>query len=403
MQSRTCFEILNLAPTSDYQAVKKQYKALLLAHHPDKGGNTTICQEIIDAFRQINTPEKLAAYYHAMNNNDSRYSAAAAAASVPAAEASDVFASSSRATTQPLNTVVVKGQKIRVFYPLFLAKEYGDNDVSINFDTMLSGCQIDFESVAKVINNCLQPHRPTCGKMVGVDLDDVNYIYHLHSNYKYTRGCYGVEMEVDIVDVIMERLQERENDPYQRDQRGFWRLKEGAQITANNIISLSLVCDNIFRFKWDLAKEYIKDGLNMDVAEIYGVPTFYVDQHRGVDSYQSFILARGIRTQEEVIRQFLCDKSFWKPLTRGHDFPAGIVEMQRSNLTMEALRQIAERHTKEKGRISLFNTQHPLTASFYQCVLNSRTKASIVSWIFDKAVKQLQPALSNQAVIAARP
>lgn len=62
MSKRDYYEILGLTKGATADEIKKAYRKLALEHHPDKGGDTTLFQEIAEAYSILSDPDKRAKY-----------------------------------------------------------------------------------------------------------------------------------------------------------------------------------------------------------------------------------------------------------------------------------------------------------------------------------------------------
>lgn len=55
------FQVLSLREDASLEEIKRAYRALAQAHHPDKGGSAQVFKLVSEAFAMIGTEEKLAA------------------------------------------------------------------------------------------------------------------------------------------------------------------------------------------------------------------------------------------------------------------------------------------------------------------------------------------------------
>jgi len=50
IKSESAWDILGIAPGTSWPEVKKAYRALILKHHPDVGGDGELCRKIVAAY-----------------------------------------------------------------------------------------------------------------------------------------------------------------------------------------------------------------------------------------------------------------------------------------------------------------------------------------------------------------
>jgi hypothetical protein len=128
----------------------------------------------------------------------------------------------------PTNALVKNNVKVRIFIPLKIHRlssvtapqlnggVFGDEkpqDGGTGSPYRFGDAnKFDFHWLAKNLTNMLH----TGCIQVGVDFEEVFPIVAQHSYYKYFNGIYGVETEVNLYDLILERLSERDiSDPRQ--------------------------------------------------------------------------------------------------------------------------------------------------------------------------------------------
>ena len=61
------YSALGVAPSSSDEEIRKAYRALVVKHHPDKGGDPRIFTAVQEAFEIIGDPVKRQAYNTAMS------------------------------------------------------------------------------------------------------------------------------------------------------------------------------------------------------------------------------------------------------------------------------------------------------------------------------------------------
>lgn len=241
------FEILEIEPTLDKEKIKKAFKKRLLDVHPDKGGDTDVCRQVIEAWNYLSQPDKLAKYYEEFSQGK------------PSADLSDErkfphTTSPAKDFTSDLSDAVIKfNEKVTVFIPVFIPStrysywesidagtEYNPSDIKLA--DIMGGFRINpfrltkdanFEVIAEILTKNFK-HRDSFFTFVGLDTEEAEKIINMHDRWR--KSCVGhffIETKVSAAN-LYPRASEKDFHP-----TGVLNIKEGNyfSIKQNTVIA----------------------------------------------------------------------------------------------------------------------------------------------------------------------
>lgn len=230
MQSRGIFEILGINPTQDFSVVKKSYIRKAKEVHPDKNPSAEAkekFQQLNNAYHEVDTPEKLKAYF----SRNQRIPAPAAPAAPPHFTDFQTFSQRSFSNENSNGLGTFSNDTVRIFIPNQLSElntKYSSGQTKEDF---LS--QFNFERLAELLTSYLRNNRI----QVGVTFEEAEEIICQHSLYDAI-----VIYEVNVsMSRLLERQSEKAMNPSSVSARNgdyFW-LYENTKFIADDIFSLA--------------------------------------------------------------------------------------------------------------------------------------------------------------------
>ena len=391
------FKILEIEPTRDLKLIRAAYKKMLVAYHPDKGGDAEKAKEIMTAWENLNKPRTLEDCFqeyatnpgpriNVLHTEEKKFRAPAPAEGSAAAAA-----------------LVTAGAKVTIFIPLRVSNrkqkpqngDYGDDIGYPSIYRFYDPTSVDYNWIAAKLTHELSEY-PV---QVGVDPDEIGPILQQHSYYKRCLGAYAVGVEV-LLSSLEPRQSEQERDPNSLSARSgqyFW-LKRNTVINPLDIFLLNKA------FMPVDGEKLLFDNATPDMVK------------PKIEEKPAPITPLVLSPKESILGRFLFNKKFWKERTVGlGSFPKGIENMQHSLLkygsSLPELKTIAADRLKkdqltEKAKPSIFNKKQEksksdrdtATSLFYQTVSEAKSIAEIETWI----EKNYPQALSEVSLLGKK-
>lgn len=263
-RERNYFSILGIGPSADFKEVKVHAKKKILECHPDKhpeakGNMQRIkeleenVKEIIDAWRHLDTPEKLKAYY------------AHITCEVPIANNNhDFYFDTEQERQNPLHRegdpsgLSPNGVKLPVYVVFWIAREnalpenYTREEMEkilnelrgVLWDEMQNMEYVDFNIFARRLTGYL--NRDNIFVQVGIDKSEAQAILDQHSWYKpyYNKcGYFFLKINVNLFDIDMRRSEKQESkkyglQPLNARSGEFFSIKPHTKIHVEDIVSI---------------------------------------------------------------------------------------------------------------------------------------------------------------------
>ncbi|MHB1947086.1 MAG: hypothetical protein ACYCQI_03090 [Gammaproteobacteria bacterium] len=243
----------------------------MLVVHPDKGGDTELCRQVIEAWNYLSQPSNLTKYYEEFSQRKPLNEAKHSSKTTPASH----FMSGKD------DALVKYNEKITVFIPLKIPKpkycgwesidtdsEYWPSDLTLADRGMFQinpyrlTENLDFKVLAELLTRNLKHDDAT---FVGLDTTEAEHIVTRHSWNRFNTGYIYIEAKINAAD-LYPRASERDFAPNMLNAKpgDYFSLKKNTVISFENIIAFHNA--HFVNDKYQLGAFYTLQDVPMYVA-----------------------------------------------------------------------------------------------------------------------------------------